>query len=138
MFNTNENVIFGIVYIPPENTSYTSDEAFVEIENEFQMLKLMCLVGDFNARMGNLSDFIDSNDLDDYFFNNIIDLKEPTDIHILDELCIPRKRNSPDSVVNNYSRKLIDIFKNNNVFIYNGSVGKDQNEIPISRNLCFG
>ena len=41
---------------------------------------LLCLVGDFNARTDNLSDFIDSNDLDDYFVNNSIDLKELTGI----------------------------------------------------------
>ena len=35
MFNLLQNVIFGIIYILPENTRYTSDDAISEIELEF-------------------------------------------------------------------------------------------------------
>ena len=61
-------VIFGVVYIPPEYTKYSSDEAFNEIHQEYLSLlnisKYICLVGDFNARTSNCDDFIilDDND----------------------------------------------------------------------------
>jgi hypothetical protein len=32
MFNLSQNVIFSIIYIPPENTRYTSDDAISEIQ----------------------------------------------------------------------------------------------------------
>lgn len=54
---------FGIVYIPSENTKYSSDDAFGEIEQEYLNFvcksKYICLIGDFNARTSNESDFVD-------------------------------------------------------------------------------
>ena len=38
IFNLDEDVIFGIVYVPPENTRYTSSTAFTEIEAEYLVL----------------------------------------------------------------------------------------------------
>jgi hypothetical protein len=32
--NTNGDGVFGIVYFPPEYTSYSSDDAYREIQNE--------------------------------------------------------------------------------------------------------
>ncbi|VDI12648.1 Hypothetical predicted protein [Mytilus galloprovincialis] len=122
VFDSPENVIFGIVYVPPENSSYSSVEAFNDIEREFHKFNentnLICLVGDFNARTGNLRDYIENNVTEDYFVNNIIDITELTDIKILDELCIPKHRNSPDLVVNNFGRKLVDFCKNLSVVDY--------------------
>ena len=50
---TEEDIIFGIVYVPPENTRYSSQEAFDQIENELinfsSNLKYICLCGDFNG-----------------------------------------------------------------------------------------
>ncbi|CAG2209262.1 unnamed protein product [Mytilus edulis] len=139
VFDSPENVIFGIVYVPPENSSYSSVEAFNDIEREFHKFNentnLICLVGDFNARTGNLRDYIENNDTEDYFVNNVIDITELTDIKILDELCIPKHRTSPDLVVNNFGRKLVDFCKNNNVFIYNGRIGNDKAGKSTSKNL---
>ncbi|CAG2247197.1 unnamed protein product [Mytilus edulis] len=139
VFDSPENVIFGIVYVPPENSSYSSVEAFNDIEREFHKFNentnLICLVGDFNARTGNLRDYIEDNDTEDYFVNNVIDITELTDTKILDELCIPKHRNSPDLVVNNFGRKLVDFCKNNNVFIYNGRIGNDKAGKSTSKNL---
>ncbi|CAG2195575.1 unnamed protein product [Mytilus edulis] len=102
LFRTEDDIIMGIVYIPPENTRYTSENAMSEIEIEFLELQ----------KNKHLTDFIDVNE-----FN---------DIHVLDDLKIPRIRNSSDTVVNTYGRKLIQFCKNNNMYILNGRVGKDR------------
>jgi hypothetical protein len=35
LVNLDQDIIFGIVYIPPENTVYSSQDAFIEIKNEY-------------------------------------------------------------------------------------------------------
>jgi hypothetical protein len=51
--HVNLDIIFGIVYIPPENTVYSSQDAFREIENEYNNFsinyKYISLIGDFNG-----------------------------------------------------------------------------------------
>ena len=54
LFKLDQLVIVGVLYIPPEYTKYSSDEAFNEIQQEYLSLlnisKYICLVGDFNTR----------------------------------------------------------------------------------------
>ena len=49
-----QDVIFGIVYIPPENSIYCTGDPFSEMENKILNYSAnyenICLVGDFNAR----------------------------------------------------------------------------------------
>ncbi|CAG2246849.1 unnamed protein product [Mytilus edulis] len=136
IFDFQENVIFGITYIPPENTNYASDEAFSEIEFEFQNFSknndYMCLLGDFNSRTATLKDFHEIEDTDDTQFNDISDINVFSDICILDDMNISRCRKNPDTIVNKYGRKLIEFCKNNNMFILNGRFGKDS----IGRMTC--
>ena len=59
----NSNVLFGAVYIPPENSKYSSIEAFDELENELVTISssdnsYVALIGDFNSKTGFLNDFI--------------------------------------------------------------------------------
>ena len=35
LFKTDQPIFFGVVYIPPENTRYSSDDAFSELEQEY-------------------------------------------------------------------------------------------------------
>jgi len=62
VFNLDENVIFGIVYVPPENTRYSSNAAFAEIEAEYLVFSsnynYISLLADFNGRTSNYDDFI--------------------------------------------------------------------------------
>ncbi|CAG2227993.1 unnamed protein product [Mytilus edulis] len=106
VFDLDENIVFGIVYIPPVNTNYTSKEAFNEIDVEFQRFsqnsKYIVLLGDFNSRTANLSDFYDENSDDEFIVQHFTDQFDYTDVHILDNLKIPRERNSPDNVVNGF------------------------------------
>ncbi|CAG2188707.1 unnamed protein product [Mytilus edulis] len=132
-----KDAIFGIIYIPPINTSYTSEDAFTEIEFELQNFcsktNYITMLGDFNSRTGNLSDFYNI-DKDSSFENNFTDYNELSDVDVLDELGIPRLRNSIDTVVNGYGRKFIDFCKNNRMFILNGRLEENKTGSPTSRN----
>lgn len=63
---TDEDVICGVVYIPPENTRYVNVDCFNGLEQELinvgNMNKYMCLMGDFNARSGILKDYFTTNE----------------------------------------------------------------------------
>ena len=62
LLNTNGDDLFGIVYIPSEYTSYSSDDAYREIQNEYLMFspnyECVCLLGDFNSRTATDDNFI--------------------------------------------------------------------------------
>ncbi|CAG2256857.1 unnamed protein product [Mytilus edulis] len=97
IMNTDTDTVFGIVYIPPEYTSYASWDAFCQIEIECLDLssryKFVSLVGDFNGRTASEKDFLilDSHDPS----NNFSDLIENS-VSILDFLDIPRERKNRD------------------------------------------
>jgi hypothetical protein len=59
-------MLLGCVYIPPENSKYSSEEAFIEVEDELLFFsrdhKNIALAGDFN------SDLIKCKHLDKVFF----------------------------------------------------------------------
>ena len=61
MSSTDEEVLIGVVYIPPEFTSYSSQEAFNDIDFNIRNLsrsyKYISLAGDSNARTAELKDF---------------------------------------------------------------------------------
>lgn len=136
VFNLDKNVIFGVVYIPPVNTRYASDDALNEFESEFQRFyqntENIVLVGDFNSRTGNLQDYYDDN-LDNFLLKNPEQM-DYLDVYKLDKLHMQRNRNSPDTVVNGYGRKFIDFCKNNMVYILNGRFGHDVFGRPTSKN----
>ena len=108
LLNLDESVLFGPIYIPPEYTKYSFDEAFNELEREYLNLsnttKYVCLLGDFNARTSSDDDFI------------IIDEEEHNDI---------------SNFVNNYTGVLnslsLAIKQGHNLFIMNERIGKDKN-----------
>ena len=62
--NIYPDTLFGVIYVPPENTKYSSPECFLEIDREMLDISKtsdnVCLIGDFNARIGELPDFVDS------------------------------------------------------------------------------
>ena len=87
------------------------------------------MVGDFNSRTAKLLDFYEVEESNKFIYRN-----EFYDVYILDELDIPRLRNNPDNFVNTNGRKLISFCKNDNMFVLNGRVGKDQSGKPTSKN----
>ncbi|CAG2247120.1 unnamed protein product [Mytilus edulis] len=134
-FNLDKPVVFGVVYIPPEYTRYSSDEAVNEIEQEFlrfsNISNYICLLGDFNARTGCDDDFVIINE-DEHGDNNLSDFIE-NPINALEALSIPTKRESMDKGKNRYGNMLLNFCKGNGVFILNGRLGRDQN---IGRFTC--
>jgi hypothetical protein len=54
LFKTDQPVFFGVVYIPPEYTKYSSEYDFSELQQEYLSFsnksKYICLLGDFNVR----------------------------------------------------------------------------------------
>lgn len=83
-------VLFGAMYIPPENSIYSSID-FVDIIED-DILKFVseknckvCLLGDFKARSGTKDDFVN---LDDYVCNTVQldDVKQEFDLVNLDIL----------------------------------------------------
>ncbi|CAC5367388.1 unnamed protein product [Mytilus coruscus] len=89
---------------------------------------------DFNSRTASLQDFNDLVDTDDFLAQNLIDINEFSNVNILDKLDIQRKRHSVDLSVNTYGRKLIQLCKNNNMYIMNGRIGNDEEGKPTSKN----
>ena len=126
--------LLGCIYIPPENSKYTSSDAFIEIETELtsfmQEHNKCAVIGDFNARSGTLQDYT----IPDDHLLQILQLDEENevldglyDFKILDTANAPLGRYSNDQGhCNNYGYKLIEFCKNNNLFIVNGRVGKDK------------
>ena len=59
---SNFSVLLGCVYIPPEFSPYSSDEAFLQLEDELithsNFSKNVALIGDFNSRTSIGSDFV--------------------------------------------------------------------------------
>ena len=58
-----ELVLFGVVYLPPESSSYSTISIFDLIENDLISLNpennhKICLIGDFNAHTSNADDYI--------------------------------------------------------------------------------
>ena len=104
-----ENLIIGAVNIPPENSKYVSQE-----------YKYCCLIGDFNSRTATNPDFIEFDDRD---VNFIDDLNEVDELSILN---INRQRISKDTTINNFGRLFLDFCKQLNLFILNGRIGDDK------------
>ena len=131
IFNIDNDIIMGIIYIPPDQSKfYNEDEMQIlndEIINMCSTTKSLILTGDCNGHTAELPDFISlDNFLADYFDldNDTISYIDQT--QTLTDNKIPLNRKSQDTKVNSTGRKLIDICKNNNLFIINGRLGQDR------------
>ena len=85
----------------------------------------MCLLGDFNARTGHLSDLIHPTDNDDDV-NNFVNICEDNVHHGISHAPVAERVNS-DSIVNNTGRRLIKLCRSLDMLIMNGGFGKDVN-----------
>ena len=63
ILDTDEDVYFGAVYVPPDNTKFYSREIYALFYEELEQFttnnKHVILSGDFNARTGDLPDITD-------------------------------------------------------------------------------
>ena len=119
LFKTDQPVFFDVVYIRPEHTKYSSEDAFSELQQQYLSFsnesKYICLLGDVNARTATDTDFVDlikNRHVDDY------------NTDFVDHFT---------NVLNNLKMPLNRICKGNSMFIVNGRVGNDTN---IGRFTC--
>ena len=120
VFNLEQPVIFGTIYIPPEYTRYSLDEAFNQIEHELYSFstnsKYVGLNGDFNSRTGEDDDYVNVNF--EHGDNNIDEFIE-NHAGILEHLNKPLKRKNIDKTKNKYGNMLLNFCKANQLFIVN-------------------
>lgn len=131
LIDTDENVILGIVYVPPTQSRFYNDDELSKLENEIMSVcstnKYVIISGDLNARTSKLPEYVE---LDQYFSDmlnfdkDIANFFDKTEI--LKNLNIPLERSSMDSKTNNTGYWLTNVCKNNNLFIVNGRVGRDK------------
>ena len=119
-------MLFGIVYIPPENSIYNIGDPYSELENEFFSLRekneCICLIGDFNARTACDPDYIDVTEEKD-LFSEIFE----NNSSVFDETNVAKTRKSSDKKKNNFGNQLLDFCRFNKALICNGRVGDDCN-----------
>ena len=136
LMHLDENFIIGSIYIPPESSNFFNDEEFATLENEITSFcsdnKYVILTGDFNARIAELNDYTQR----DEFFTELFDFDDETSeffysVSKLDSLDIPHDRKSMDKHTNNTGYKLLDICRNNNLFVCNGRIGNDKQQGQI-------
>ena len=131
LFHSNENYILGAVYIPPESSSYYNDDEMLQLDSEITSFcssnEFVMLTGDFNSRTSSYPDYIEIDD----FLTEMFDFDSETTeffshINKLECLNILKNRCSQDRHVNNNGNKLLNLCKNNNLFIANGRIGQDK------------
>ena len=62
VFGLSEDLLLGVVCIPPASSTYSSDEAFEECQTELTVKDaFVCMCGDFNSRTGNVNDRVQGN-----------------------------------------------------------------------------
>ena len=130
-----EDILCGIIYIPPESSDYSVIYPFQEIETELNSFKdrysHFLLFGDCNARTKNLPDFIE---IDPYICRQFDSEELLTEYE--EEMTIFRESNNNISIyrvnrdksMNNYGYRMLDFCKCNNLYILNGRTYRDKDE----------
>ena len=127
-----KDILIGNVYIPPQDSRFFNDDEFEFFEQEIASAcsrdDYIYILGDFNAQTGEIADFTSA----DNFLAEYFHFDEGT-VEFFDQKCVLEKfqvqinRISMDKKKNNSGFRLIDISKNNNLFILNGRYGQDKN-----------
>lgn len=124
--------MLGSIYLPPENSKFYNADDYDLFANEIISKsndhKYVFLAGDTNSRIGSLKDYIRTDPHLNELFDLDPELQSQFDkCQILENLDISLVRNSLDKRTNSHGLKLIDICKNNNLFILNGRIFSDKN-----------
>lgn len=126
-----DDLLIGIIYIPPSQSRFYSEDEFSNLNDEITSMcskyDYVFITGDANARTSELIDYTHSDKFLSEYFNfdeDTLLFYDSINTIQLDNFCIERK--SKDSKTNNIGYKLIDICKNNNLYILNGRIGNDK------------
>jgi len=123
VFKLDKDVLVGVVYIPPECTSHSSQETFNDIDFDIsyfsRLYKYISLPGNSNARIAELNDF--SVFTENYFPNEDKYLLEKCTSFLADSN-LPLKKHWLDKGQNKSGKLLINLCKGQSFFIMNGRV----------------
>ncbi|EDO38264.1 predicted protein [Nematostella vectensis] len=116
LLSLDEDIFICACYIPPSNSPYFDDEVFSNLENDIALFKghgKILLLGDMNARTGNLRDYPENTDS-----RHTVDHFYPTPADSL-------KRKNLDSQINSNGKSLIELCKALDLRILNGKTKGD-------------
>ncbi|MCG8112265.1 MAG: reverse transcriptase domain-containing protein [Candidatus Thiodiazotropha taylori] len=125
-----DDIRCGIVYIPPQCSKYAAEDPYLEIQEEIFRYcaesKNILLFGDFNSRCKDLCDYIqfDSYIADMHGMRELYE-ENHTLLNIFQQCNIPVSRKSVDKSTNSYGYQLLDMCRNNDLFLLNGRIGRD-------------
>ena len=116
LLTKSEDILYGVVYVPPENSVFSIDDPFEEIQNELNSYtdkySSICIFGDWNARTKDFQDYITA-DFDILHENNLDDLfyEFENELSNFDNSHVHKNRINCDSSCNTYGYKFIDFYK---------------------------
>ena len=127
--NLPEKLMLGI-YIPPENSRFFTNENFELFEDSVSDIcnnyKYVMITDDANSRTAQLHDFVRPDSFLFDFFDVEADDQNDFEKHtVLQNLSIPLNRQSMDNKTNAHGIRLIELCRNNNLFIFNGRIHND-------------
>ena len=132
LFSHDKDTLIGIVYLPPEGSDYSSEDSFNEIEAELisflNQYETLFVMGDLNARTGTSDEYvtynINKNVSDILGLDNelLVYLNEANGINGN----VAKTRRSKDKHRNNFGSQLLEMCKNNNLYICNGRIDYDR------------
>ena len=129
---TDRDICIAFAYLPPEGSDYSDNDSFSEIETVLlpyiDSCKHFYIMGDLNARTGTTPEYTEF-DIDRVTFQQYgIDDDVMNYLNNGNELQthkISRLRLSRDSVKNNFGNRLLQLCRNNNLYICNGRINGD-------------
>ena len=124
-----KDLVISSVYIPPSHSMYGRGHHFDELDNFLLTYNSQdyeyILCGDFNAHTLTLSDVTNVNlDGNDHVTDDDVPLSRPCDYNITENRA--NQDLTPDR--NSYGKKMVEICRNNQVYIFNGRLGEDCNK----------
>jgi len=112
-FGWRDDIHLAVVYCPPKGSPHNDDQLENLQHNITELSKnsKILIMGDLNARVGEMSDYITNDEIDNH-------VSIYTEQYSIDE--IPRKRQTCDLTINEFGKQLIDINICNQLRILNG------------------
>ena len=113
---TGNDVLCGVVYLPPIGSKYANDDPYVELHAEILRTwtdnSQIILMGDFNSRTGKRGDLFATDEfLSDMYGLHFLELESNTTRNIFVQNNIPLQRVNSDKTVNAYGTQMIDFCK---------------------------
>ena len=122
LFSTEQDILAGAVYIPPEGTKYSNVTIFDDIDSCLIDLcnddNSILLLGDFNAYTRCNDDFVPVND--DFVHAALMNQSD-----MPDSLSLPVRYSKDKHRPNNFGYRLLELCKSHSIYILNGRLGKD-------------